>query len=255
MAKSKKLNLKALKNGVNYNLGDGISISKDGDNISVNFPNYNNPNISLVSVKRSAEGKSTFGSVAVNAKGFGTLNVQVFRNANTVQRQDETGNIVSMKEVAYSFRQNNQPISRSNQPALAQVIANEKDNIIKMLEFETDQDFEAWACEHLVNKENGEYKDDKGITYLLQDYKQSSRAYESILRQKNAGRALSEAQQKVLDTVEEKANAGISRLVVRYGKRTLASYDFDAKLGAITSDNETTETTETVDLSGEEDEI
>lgn len=250
--KTKKLSLKVLKDEVNYNLGDGISILKKGDTVVINYPNYNNPNIKVVSVKRSAEGKSTFGSVAVNSEGFGTLNVQVFKSFENSTKTDENGNVINVSEPRYTFRHNNQPIMRNQNPGLANVIDSDKLKIIKMLEFNPEtQKIEDWITNNLVNKSNGVYQDGD-LDYILQDYKQSSRAYASILRQKNAGRTLTDAQQAVLDSVEEKANAGISRLTVKYGKRTIASYDFDTKLGAITSDSNESEGTETIDMTEDE---
>lgn len=252
MAKVKKLNINVLNDGVARNLGDGIKIAKKGDIIEIGFPDYNNPNIKVVSVKRSAEGKSTFGSVAVNAEGFGTLNVQVFKNFENTTKTDDKGNVISVSEPRYAFRHNNQPILRNQQPGLAHVIDSDKLKIIKMLEFNPEiSKIEDWITKNLANKDNGTYQDGD-LDYILQDYKQSSRAYASILRQKNAGKTLTDAQQAVLDNVEEKSSAGISRLTVKYGKRTVASYDFDTKLGAITSDTSDSEATETIDMTEDE---
>lgn len=257
MAKMKKLNLKVLKEEVRYNLGDDIQISKSGDNLTVYFPNYNNPNIKIVNVKKSAPGKATFGTVAVNSKGFGTVNVQVFKQFDQEQEKlDENGNVIKTNDPTYFFRCNNQPISRSQQSGLAQVIDSDKEKIIKMLEYNPEESsFETWACENLINKNPGTYQNGD-LDFILQDYKDSSPAYKSIMNQKARGRKLSEAQENVIRNIEDKFNAGISRLTVKYGKRTLAQYDFDTKLGAITTnESDDTEATETVDLSEESDEI
>ena len=249
--KTKKLSIANLKNNVQYNLGEGISLTKKDDAIFVGFPTYDNPNVSIVNVKRSDSSKKTFGSATVNVKNIGNMNIQIYRNVTETSKIDEKGNKVTNRDVAYSFRQNNNPIRKSEQLALFQLISNERDNIKDMLEKEVDVNtLEEFATKNLVGKENGSYKCGD-IDVQMIDYKDSSSAYKSIIAQRDAGKSLSEAQQKVIDSIEDKANAGISRVVCKYKKRTLHAFDFDKELGTVTSDTENT-ATETINLEDEE---
>lgn len=250
--KCKKLNINNLKNNVQYNLGEGISLTKKDDAIFVGFPSYDNPNVQLVNVKRSDASKKTFGSATVNVKNIGNMNIQIYRNVTETTKVDDKGNKISNSDVAYSFRQNNNPIRKSEQLALFQLLSNERDNIKDMLEKEVDVDsLETFAQTELVGKDNGKYQFGD-IDVEVIDYKDSSSAYKSIIAQRDAGRDLSEAQQNVIDTVEEKANEGISRVVCRYKKRVLHTFDFNRELGMISTDSNATNETETVNLSEEE---
>lgn len=250
--KCKKLSISNLKEDTRYNLGDGITIAKKGNDVFVGYPSYNNPNVSLVNVKRSDASKKTFGSATVHIKDVGNLNVQIYRNEVETTKIDDQGNKISNKDVAYNFRQNNNPIKKSEQLALFTLLQSEKSAIQEMLEKDVNvADLETFAQTELVGKDNGKYQFGD-IDVEVIDYKESSSAYKSIIAQKNAGRTLSDAQQAVIDTVEGKANEGISRVVCRYKKRVLHTFDFNRELGMISTDSDTTNETETVNLSEEE---
>lgn len=250
--KCKKLSISNLKENTRYNLGDGITISKKGDEVFVGYPSYNNPNVELLNVKRSDSSKKTFGSATVHIKDVGNLNVQIYRNEVETTKIDDQGNKVSNKDIAYNFRQNNNPIKKSEQLALFTLLQSERSAIQEMLEKDVNvADLETFAQTELVGKDNGKYQFGD-IDVEVIDYKNSSSAYKSIIAQKNSGKTISSAQQAVIDTVEEKANEGISRVVCRYKKRVLHTFDFNRELGMITSDAENNGETETVNLTEEE---
>lgn len=250
--KCKKLSISNLKDDVRYNLGDGITIAKKGNEVLVGYPSYNNPNVQLVNVKRSDASKKTFGSATVHIKDVGNLNVQIYRNEVETTKIDDKGNKVTNRDVAYNFRQNNNPIRKSEQLALFTLLQTERPAIQEMLEKDVNvEELENFAKTSLVGKDNGKYQFGD-IDVEMLDYKDSSTAYKSIIAQKEAGRTLSSAQQAVIDTVEEKANEGTSRIVCRYKKRILHTFDFNRELGMITSDADSNGETETVNLTEEE---